>query len=58
MPETKAFKKLKASLASEYLGKHVPAKYQSRYGKSYGKKDIRSFAYAVAKSKHIPIDRK
>jgi len=57
MPYTKAFKKLKANLFSEYLGKPVPSEYQKRYGKRYDKKDIESLAYAIAKSRRIKIDK-
>ena len=57
MPFTKQFKKLKANLFREYLGKPVPSEYQKRYGKRYDKKDIEKFAYAVAKSKKIKIDK-
>lgn len=53
MPESKEFKKLKAEMFSEYLGKPVPSQYQKKYGKRYDKKDVISFAYAVAKSKGI-----
>lgn len=55
MPETKSFIKLKEAVKGEYLGKKVPKKYQGRYGKVYGKKDVKSTAFAVAKSKHIKI---
>jgi hypothetical protein len=58
MPTTTAFKKIKASLTSNYLNKPVPKEYQNRYGKRYDKKDIKSFAYAVAKSRGIKIDRR
>jgi hypothetical protein len=53
MPESKAFKKLKKSLTENYLGEPVPKQYQKKYGKRYDKKDIKSFAFAVAKSKGI-----
>ena len=58
MPKTLAFKKIKASLSKQYLGKKVPSLYQERYGKVYGKKDIDSFAYALAKSRGIKVDKK
>lgn len=53
MPESKAFKKLKGSLMKQYLNDKVPKEYQSRYGKRYDKKDIKSFAFAVARKKGI-----
>lgn len=58
MPKSKTFLKLKAALSSEYLGDKVPPKYQKRYGKRYDPKDIESFAYAVARSKGIKIDKR
>ena len=54
MPESKEFKKLKASMFKEYLGKKVPKQYQNKYGKRYDKKDVTSFTFAVAKSRGIP----
>jgi len=57
MPLTKSFKKLKATLFREYLGKPVPSEYQKRYGKRYDKKDIEKLTYAIAKSKGIKIDK-
>ena len=56
MPTTKAFKKIKASLTSQYLRKSVPTEYQNRYGKRYDPSDIKNFAYAVARSKGIKIE--
>lgn len=56
MPLTKDFKKLLGSMEGEYIGKKVPKQYQNRYGKTYDKKDVKSFSYAVAKSKGIKID--
>ena len=41
----------------EYMEDRVPVKYQKRYGKTYDSKEIKSFAYAVAKSKKIRIDK-
>lgn len=58
MPRSKAFERMYASLKKNYLYEKVPAKYQKRYGKRYDKKDVKSFAYAVAKSKGIKIDKK
>lgn len=57
MPHTKSFKELLGSMEGEYLGKPVKKKYQKRYGKVYDKKEVKSFAYAVAKSKGIRIDK-
>ena len=58
MPHTKEFLILKKSLLKKYLGTNVPKQFQNRYGKIYHKKDINSFAYALAKSKKILIDRR
>jgi len=58
MPHTKSFNRLLRNLEDEYLGEQVPNKYQNRYGKRYDKKDIKSFGYAIAKSKGIKIDRR
>jgi len=55
MPETKSFIKLKKTVKEEYLGKDVPKKYQIKYGKTYGLKDVKSLAFAIAKSKRIKI---
>lgn len=56
MPKTKEFIKLQKAIKAEYLGKPVPKKYQKRYGKRYGPKDVKSLAFATAKSKKIKID--
>jgi hypothetical protein len=41
------------------LGKDVPLKYQDRYGEKYDKpSEIKAFAYAIAKSRGIPIHKK
>ena len=58
MPYTKTFKKLLDRVERTYLGKPVPKKYQNRYGKKYDLGEIKSFAYAIAKSKNIKIDRR
>jgi len=58
MPFTKGFKELLSSMEETYLNKKVPKKYQKKYGKRYDKEEIKSFAYAVAKSKGIKIDIK
>lgn len=57
MPYSKSFKKLLGSLEDEYLGDEVPLKYRKKYGKRYDKKDIKSFGYALAKSRGIKIDK-
>ena len=56
MPKTKEFIKLKKAIKAEYLGKPVPKKYQKRYGKKYDLKDVKSLAFAIAKTKKIKID--
>ena len=57
MPHTKDFMQLERNLFDEYFGKKVPKKYQKRYGKVYGKDDIKQFAYAVARTRKIKIDK-
>ena len=57
MPKSEAYKKIYSSLKKEYLGDKVPSKYRPRYGKRYDKKDLRAFAYAVAKSRGIKTDK-
>lgn len=57
MPKTKAFKKLENSVRETYLFKKVPLKWQNRYGKVYGAKDVESLAYAIARSKDIKIEK-
>ena len=51
MPKTKKFKKLLASVKKTYIGKSVPIKYQTKYGKKYDLKETKSIAYAIAKKK-------
>ena len=58
MPESKALKSIMKSVKKNYLGEKVPSKYQSRYGKRYDTKDIKSFSYAIAKSRGIKLDKK
>lgn len=58
MPKTREFLRLRSSVKHAYLGKKVPKKYQSRYGKRYDKRDITGLSYAIAKSKGIKIDRR
>jgi len=57
MPFTKGFKDLLDSLEETYLGKKVPKQYQKLYGKKYDKKEVKSVAFAIAKSKGIKIDK-
>ena len=57
MPYTKDFTKLLGSVKKTYLGKKVPKKYQSQYGKRYDKEEVKSLSYAIAKSKGIKIDK-
>ena len=56
MPKSESFLKLEASVKGFYLGKKVPFQYRQRYGKVYGKKDVKSVSYAIAKSRKIRID--
>lgn len=55
MPESKEFIKLKKVVKAGYFRKKVPKKYQKKYGKIYGLKDVKSLAFAIAKSKKIKI---
>lgn len=57
MPHSKDFKELFKNVKKEYLGKEVPVRFQKRYGKRYDKSEIKSVAYAIAKSRGIKIDR-
>jgi hypothetical protein len=57
MPHSKIFKELLKNVETEYTGKKVPEKYKSKYGKAYDKKEAKSIAYAIAKSKGIKIDK-
>ena len=56
MPKSQAFKEIYNNISKAYLGEKVPSKYQGSYGKRYDKKDIKSFAIAVAKSRGIKFD--
>jgi len=58
MPKTLAFKKLKNALTSEYVGKIVPKEFQERYGKKYDEEEMEQFAYAVARSRGIRVEKK
>jgi hypothetical protein len=57
MPITPAFKKLYKSVEKQYLYKDVPSKFKSKYGKKYDKKEVKSVAIAIAKSRNIKIDK-
>jgi len=57
MPHSKVFRELLKTMETEYTGKKVPKKFQAKYGKVYDKKETKSIAYAVAKSKGIKIDK-
>lgn len=57
MPHTKGFLSLMNSMEDTYLGKPVKKQYQKKYGKKYDKDEVKSFAYAVAKSRGIKIDK-
>ena len=57
MPLTKGFKRLLESMEETYVGEPVPKKWRKKYGKTYDKEEVKSFAYAVAKSKGIKIDK-
>lgn len=58
MPKTKDFKKLMKNVEKTYLGKKVPSKYQSKYGKLYDEDEMESVAYAIAHSRGVKIDYK
>jgi len=57
MPHSKEFKKLLESTRKTYLYKDVPKRFQHKYGKEYDKKEIKSVAFAIAKSRGIKIDK-
>lgn len=57
MPLSDEFKKLKASLMENYLGKPVSPQYKKEYGKIYNKKDIDIFAIKVANKLNIRRDK-
>lgn len=58
MPHTKDFKKILGSVKHTYLGKPVKAMYQNKYGKRYDSKEVKSVAYAIARSRGIATDLK
>jgi len=49
MPKTKKFKKLLRVTKKNYIGKPVPEKYRSKYGKTYDEEEAKSIAYAIAR---------
>ena len=55
MPFTKGFKELLGAVKGQYLNEKVPKKYQDKYGKTYDSKEVKSVAFAIAKSKGIKI---
>lgn len=57
MPKTEGFRHLIKSVKKSYLGKPVPMKYRKKYGKTYQKGEVKSIAYAIAKSRGIKIDK-
>ena len=57
MPQTKEFIKLQKAVKKQYLGKPVPKKYQSKYGKKYDLKEVKGVGYAIAKTKGIKIHK-
>ena len=57
MPHSKAFNEIFKNVKKEYLGKPVPEKYQFKYGKTFDKKEVKSVAFAIAKSRGIKIDK-
>jgi len=57
MTYTYEFKKLRARIEKNYLGKPVPTRFLKTYGKKYNKNDILPLTYAIAKSRGIQIDK-
>ena len=57
MPYTSSFKDLFKNVKKQYLGKDVPLKYRKKWGKKYDEDEIKSLAYAIAKSRGIKIDK-
>ena len=53
MPKSKAFEELYKSVKQTYLGKSVSPKYRDKYGTKYDKKEVKSVAIAIAKSRGI-----
>jgi hypothetical protein len=57
MPYSKSFSKLWKNVVDTYLGEEVPSRYRKKYGKRYDKKETKSIAFAIAKSRGIKIDK-
>ena len=57
MPFTKEFKSLMKNLEEDKLGKPVPKEFQKKFGKTFDKKEIKSFSFAIAKSKGVRIEK-
>ena len=57
MPYTQKFRELKKNVKKTYLGKEVPPKWQSKYGKRYDPDEIKSISFAIAKKKGMKIDK-
>ena len=56
MPHSESFNKLFENVKEQYLGKPVKGKYRKKYGKRYDKSELKSIAFAIAKSRGIKID--
>lgn len=57
MSQSKAFRDLFKNVKETYLGKLVPLKYKKDYGKTYDKKEVKSVAIRIAKTRGIKIDK-
>ena len=57
MPETIAFKKLKARVEQSYLGNPVPNRFKKEFGLKYNKKEMLPLAIKIAKSRGVQIDQ-
>ena len=57
MPTSSAFNKMYESVKKTYLHKDVPVKFKAKYGKKYQAKEIKLVAYAIAKSRGIPVEK-
>ena len=55
MPKSKKFRELLKSTEKQYAGKKVLKPYQKKYGKVYSKKEAKSVAYAIGKSKKFKV---
>ena len=56
MPLNKNFIEMWKNVEHTYLGKPVPPKYQSQYGKKYDKKETKQIAFAIANKRGIKTD--